>query len=271
MIFHEPNTTLLPDAYMRFNGTNDQIVNSAFFGGTPMTMQSSTVFSISLWFRATALPAAGSYTALMSNYKYNGANSNGWTFVIDSSGYAVFSLGNTVFSQQYVRSSAAISTGVWYHVIVSYDGTNAALTSLRMHLNGVDVTTSLATTITGSISYSSTNFRIGAQNQNTTDAGGQSYFWYGDMFQIQMYNRKIPAYEAKQIYDSQAVYSFLLTGESQPGLCYSLTDIENFFGFAAVLPGDNISWKSPNGSPSLMLLSGSLSNSSILKGGPTNG
>src|SRR5690242_17336798 len=103
-----------------FNGTTDQIAISAFALPTAATL--------SAWVKFTSLPSAGTYKSVVGHS--NG--SNFFIILINGNNFAWYlnAAGGIIATDP---GSATLSTGQWYHALMSYDGA----AGLKTFVNGV--------------------------------------------------------------------------------------------------------------------------------------
>ena len=114
--------------------------------GSPTFVDSCTNFSWSFWVKwnSTGLK----YTAYYSNTT---ADTGGFGFLKVSNETIQMSFNSS--TGNYVRTIATVSTGVWYHVLVTYDGSGVTnQDKCKIYLNGSLETTSTGGTIPSSLS-----------------------------------------------------------------------------------------------------------------------
>jgi hypothetical protein len=160
-----------------FNGTT-QYVSSTNSSATDLTGN----MTCEVWFRLTATAAdwvrpfgKGDNTNRTYGLWYNTGTST-WLYQ---------RYGATQNFQ--VTYSAAVSTGVWYHMVGTSSGTSHAL-----YLNGVSVATATAT---GPWYSSTEGYRVGAASFHT--------FHNGSIAAVKLYNRGLSADEVVQNFAAQ--------------------------------------------------------------------
>jgi hypothetical protein len=126
-----------------FDGSNDHINL-----GNVLSFERTDPFSISAWVRVLSFSSFGTITTKMASANLRGYffnyNTNGTLAVIIRS----LSSGNRIFVQ---TSSAALSLGVWGHVVLTYDGSSQA-SGVKFYADGTTLaTTTTENTLTGTI------------------------------------------------------------------------------------------------------------------------
>ena len=107
-------------------------------------LKPTAAITISAWVKTTSTGSFG----IVSNYYYDG-----FDLTTQPDGTIAFEINDTYA----LNSGTNISTGAWFHVVSTFDGSN-----LKMYINGVSDVTPLSHS--GSIPYSgSGNFQIGAR------------------------------------------------------------------------------------------------------------
>jgi hypothetical protein len=165
-----------------FDGVNDYVNY-----GDVMNKDGSTPFSVGVTFNADTLGLVG----LISKYKWN--SWNGFIVCIISN-KIYFLIGNGSNNAILVRGSTTITTGVYYNIVVTYDGsTNAS--GVNIYVNGV--LESMVTSVdnfTGGLSNTD-NLTVGAFSDPT------GYF-NGNIYSSQIYNRALTESEIQQNYNT---------------------------------------------------------------------
>jgi len=168
---------------MSFNGT-DQYVDA----GNPSIFNNLTSFSFSCWFNSDVKGnddgilgkwLTGTNRSFALNLETSGASSN-IRFIVKTT--------NGGSAQAYI-SGSNWSTGNWYNVSGTYDGSN-----VKLYLNGVLKDT---VALTGTVVNATQSFRIGVY-------GSGSYF-NGKLDEVAIFNKALSASKIQQIYDATAV------------------------------------------------------------------
>lgn len=134
---------------------------------------STTRFAIGGWVRFN------SFNSNYSNLLFRGNASGGYYgILISPGGLWIGHVGTTG------PSGNTLSTGRWYHLTVTYDGTSALL-----YQDGVFVSSNPTTPLTNIVTY-----QIGNELPNNRFLDG----WYDDIF---TYNRLLSATEVRALYD----------------------------------------------------------------------
>jgi hypothetical protein len=173
-----------------FNGTTDSlstttITNVNFTGATP--------FSFSTWSNQTTLANDG---YLISHIKAT-ANNEGYVLQIDNTGKVLFYIGdnNTGSSLLYLTTpTSSITTGAWYNVVVTYDGTKTP-SGTKIYINGTSQTlTTVFNNFTGSSAWSGP-FHVGSRESNSIN-------FAGTIDEVAIFNRALTSTEVTELYNS---------------------------------------------------------------------
>jgi len=198
-----------------FNGTTSHIEMS---GSGTLDITGNNI-SISCWFNLDTIPASGNIMTFVGHYvsdpsltpSYGGydlrIHNNSGTPEFDF----VIHTGSTAPMVTYIYTP---STGTWYHLVTTNDGT-----TLRLYLNGTEV----ASATGGSIgSASSRPFNIGCLNRASTI--GNERFVDGKIDEVGIWNRTLSASEVSELYNSGngLSYPFTSTIVARRGLIMSM-------------------------------------------------
>jgi len=150
-----------------FGSTTDDLYTAA---DTDFNFDGSGAFSFSTWSNQTTLANDG---YLIAHLKSSG-NYEGYTLQVNNSGKLIFYIGaeNAGSNIVYVQTgNGVITTGAWYHVVVTYDGSKTAA-GVKIYVNGVKQGLSTVyNNFTGSSSYDGT-FQIGSREGNDVNFAG---------------------------------------------------------------------------------------------------
>jgi Concanavalin A-like lectin/glucanases superfamily len=99
----------------------------------------SAAFSAELWVQPTSLPPGSeTFTVPIEQGAYNAGNPEGWNIYVSgvgagngNSGYFYLDMRPNLF--QGIGAAGPITFGQWYHLVLTYDGTNSAM----FYVNGV--------------------------------------------------------------------------------------------------------------------------------------
>jgi hypothetical protein len=164
---------------LRFDGSNDYVaVDNALYQVIP---SDNSAFSISLWLKADSLNTSSAKT-IMRNDVYFVA---GFRYAIYKSGQLYFWSSQDAGSID-LLSTNVLTTGSWYHAVVSYTGSSAT-----MYINGSLV----ASDPTGTILSTNTPVTLGL------DMGGTENF-AGTLSDVMVFNRALNAQEVQALYQS---------------------------------------------------------------------
>jgi len=168
---------------VEFDGVNDYVTM-----GDMLNKTNSDAFSVSAWIKISV----HSGTRYIIS-KFKGVNPyNGWSLSINTGHKLLFALRGTSHVIAY-SDVAYFTTGVWYHVVGTYDGSGLA-SGLTVYLNGSDVTENPRTgTLAGSISSDA------PLNISGRDNG--YYPFPGNIDEVSMFNSEISASDVTTIYN----------------------------------------------------------------------
>ncbi len=153
------STTGVRNEGVTFDGTDDYFTcTDAACGGTTNLDTNGTLLSVGAWINSSSF--AGSIAPTIIS-KENAGGGTGYRLrIIAGTGVPVFRV-NEGSGGGTVSSSIAITTGNWYHIVGTYDGT-----SLKIYVNGQLAGTTAFTT---AIADDTSDFSIGARASSTTD------------------------------------------------------------------------------------------------------
>ncbi len=154
--------------------------------GDNLNFQTADSFSASVWMKPTIV----NVTQVVLGKNKNVSPFNGYTIQVHSSGTVKAQLGASVSS--YLKVEAAISAGVWTHVLFTYDGT-ATNAGFKLYVNG-QPTGNYAGTLSGNISNNA-SFSIGRRD----NAG---YSFNGSLDEIAVWDKVLTPAQASQVYNN---------------------------------------------------------------------
>ncbi|MEK7184212.1 MAG: LamG domain-containing protein, partial [Patescibacteria group bacterium] len=111
-------------------------------------------------------------------------------------------------------ATASFSTGVWHHVVGTYDGAN-----VRIYVDGV---AGSVDPYAGAVTTNNTAMFIGAG----ADASGAGYFWDGKVDEVALFRRSLSATEVSDLYKRGAVRFKYLVRSCNDAACSG----ESFIG-----------------------------------------
>lgn len=205
-LLNEGGGNLLIDSSLGSNGTLTSCTrkvgilgnNVAFDGSTSYGLMTkewnydqTTYLSVSCWlYKSTT--TANVVAVAKSN---SGALADlGW--IID---YAGFTAGQVEFivvgsSTIFIACGAAISTGVWYHIVAVLNANLSGNGRVIIYINGVLQTGTYTTqNVFSTLAPNNANVSVGAYE-------GQANKWDGNIGQILIYNRALSATDVRQLY-----------------------------------------------------------------------
>jgi hypothetical protein len=174
---------------LTFNGTSDYTYQSLFANAI------TTTLTFDVWVKFSDTGSSGRY--IMSLGRDIGGPSGGiallaYGFSSVNSGQITFEFGSG-----YGRVSSGIvpTTGIWYNLTVTTDGTNT-----RFYVNSVLANTSSQTT--GAVA-SSPGLSIGSYLNSATPPIPGTYFFNGNIGSVKIYNKTLSQSEISQNYEAQ--------------------------------------------------------------------
>jgi len=192
-----------------------KLSNGADLNGSNMFLSRTetfftNAFSVSGWFLADGdvinrtlfsyRPASGSVNLI----QVEGSTSNVLrAMIFNSSGGAL---------KDY-KTTSALSSGLWYHIVVTWDGTN-----LRIYVNGAEQTPTKTTDNSGSLSATSRAFRIGAETAT-------SNFWEGIIDEFTIFDTAITGTTVTALYNSGTPLSYISSATSTATSTTSTADM----------------------------------------------
>ncbi|MBS1963193.1 MAG: hypothetical protein JST04_13335 [Bdellovibrionales bacterium] len=150
--------------------------------GTPAALTGLTRVTVAAWVKHDNDPDYADVAGKEGSFKLN-LNAHKYSFHISTNGtnWDCHADGGTV-----------TTPGVWYHVVGTYDGTDA-----KLYLNGVPEATCA---FSGNLAANSRHFAIGAFD----DGGSFGDFWPGSLDEVAVWNRALTAGEVSTLYASQS-------------------------------------------------------------------
>ena len=126
------------------------------------------------------------------------------------------------------RSTIAIGTGVWAHVIFTRTGTTQ-----KIYINGVADVLATDTTGAGNIDYSTDDLWIGQRNG--------AYRFNGKLDEIGIWSRTLTAHEVSQLYNGNlgSQYTFTSVGIARGGAVSGGEVTATSLTYAVTVPGSN--------------------------------
>ena len=141
----------------------------------------TTAFSIEAWAKPSALPVGDEYydSSIVVREDYG----EGFALVTKGNAFGLW-IGNDV-PNGIIATSDPVTTGSWYHVVGTYDGSNA-----RIYINGILEGTQPVTIINRNL-----DLTIGSSR-------GEGRFFNGLIDEVTIYNRPLAAEEIMGIYSA---------------------------------------------------------------------
>lgn len=156
--------------------------------------------TVEAWMR---MSAATGQSALVTQWDYSGGVNHGgvWALQKTPSGDGMrffLANGSGDAGSNYVDTSSGILTAnTWYHVVATYDGTQAAGSRIKIYVNGISQPLTVNGAIAASLNAGNTpDLYIG-------DFHGLSRQFNGAIDQVKIFNRALSADEVKAEYTAQ--------------------------------------------------------------------
>ncbi len=166
------------DRAFNFNGNNQAVDVGQFDPGS--------TFTIDAWINGTDYSGNG---IIISSFD----GQNGFLLQVGGSGYLDGLVANGGSFSEYITNSNVISTGVWQHVVVTYDAN--AFTPFTFYVDGAPVSANGGNSA-GVPGVSSAHARIG--NWATTNSNR----FIGRIDELEIFNRVLTPNEASSIYNA---------------------------------------------------------------------
>jgi hypothetical protein len=171
-------------AYSRFNGGQGVKIGGGSSSYISIPKIQSSYISVSAWVYLVSTTAGG----IAQSY---GAETNDWGgWSLGFSGTQLSFTVNTTASTSTSASYNFSTTGSWFHVVGTYDGTN-----IRLYVNGSNVAT---TSISGTIRNPTTSYNFLGFGKAWSGDTGSSINGYID--EVAVFSRALSAQEISQYY-----------------------------------------------------------------------
>ena len=154
-------------------------------------------FSVSMWVNFKAI--AGKEIALVGKYLDSGAFNAEWnTQLLDNGAYYFQCLGVAAYQRIKITSSFTANTGMWNHVIFTYDGSGSQ-NGMNIYVNGVQDTSPTRANDSGytKMSNYSAPVEIGAVNRY---GGIYASYMNGSIDEVKIYDKALTANEILKDY-----------------------------------------------------------------------
>ena len=179
---------------LSFDGTGDYIDctdNDMFSFGNGTT---DSPFSVSMWVNFSNLTTNCLYSKRNTNTDQEYGitqNSSSIEFLIRRN------LGGDGYA--YVTCNTSLSTGVWYHVVTTYDGSggSSAINGMKIYVDGVENTQVGATSNYTAMSNTSYPFRIGK-----LETSSSTYDLNGKVDETAIFNTELTSSQVLEIYNN---------------------------------------------------------------------
>lgn len=170
----------------KFNGTN------SYIGASNSVQQPTTNFSVSIWTKLDSLTGGGSSGSIgfIGNFRTGNTPQEGFAIakVSTENSFSFWADGTANSKGGKVIGTTVIQTGIWYHVVGTYDGAN-----VKIYVNG---------TLENSVSYTSTPATtdqplvVGRWYGNFSD-----YYLNGQIDQTRIYSTALDSDQVSELYN----------------------------------------------------------------------
>ena len=172
-----------------------------YAGTTSINLSATSAVTVALWVNRTYTSGGTNGTTLFEfSSNFNNYN-NAFAFFPDEApdcGVTAMEIGIDGNSGYNIKCYSQPTSGVWHHLAVVYDMTQAAANEVTLYIDGV-LQTALKQT------YSSNNTgKFGTYPLYLFSRAGTTSFSGGEMDDLQLYNRALAASEVQQIYSGAA-------------------------------------------------------------------
>jgi hypothetical protein len=154
----------------------------------------TAAFSVSFWFKNTTF---GGDAVVAKN---GGNTSPGFQSWVDATGQVNARLYNAAGNVCHVENATTLTAGVWYHAVVTYDGSKAA-SGLLVYVNAATNANTLSDTLTGDPDPGAVASTIAANGE------GASGFYEGNIRDVAWWGgTELSAAQVSTVYNSGAVH-----------------------------------------------------------------
>ena len=164
------------------------------------------VYSIAGWFNPSSQPASGQYYTIGAVSEAVTDTILGLAYYNDAGTYKIYA-SRTKYgvADQGVFEAQTLNTGTWYHLVITYDGTN-----VRAYVNG---------TLLGSPGAASGNGNDGANNRSEIGTGAADNLTHladGSIDEVGFWNKALSAQEMTDLYNGGAGQTMCTVGVDCP-------------------------------------------------------
>ena len=185
--------------------------NSSYIYANSSVQQPTKNFSVSIWTKLDSLVGGGSSGTIgfIGNFKSGVTPQVGFVIAkaYNESAFSFWADGTANSKGGKVLGTTVIQTGVWYHVVGTYDGTN-----VKIYVNGI---------LENSVAYSSTPgatdqpLVIGRFYGNYND-----YYLHGKIDQVRIFDKALSPGEINSLYNETATTAALSTISNPSTIAY---------------------------------------------------
>lgn len=165
----------------------------------------STAMTLSVWVKATSLPASGDYSWILSKIAAPVGDYSYDLYIDGATKKVIFRLSSNGTALVSAIGATALSAGVLYHIAVVYNGTD-----IRIYINGTLDSNggNNPYTYSGGIFNSVTDFTIASPKKSQVTTGTTwSWYWQGLIDDVALWSRALSASEITNVYTSADFFS----------------------------------------------------------------
>ena len=182
-----------------FNGSTSAI-------NTTYTPTVANLRTVSLWFKTNSTVLG----AIQSVSPYGISNNYAWEWIyMLSNGTIAAGYGASNGGAVYMKTTTnSYNDNSWHHLALTLNGVYGAGSFVQLYIDGNEVSTSIDTSNSGSISSITGTFRLGSRNRSGVD----SNVFNGSIDQVRIFNKALSAGEVTTLYNETACTKAACTG-----------------------------------------------------------
>lgn len=163
--------------------------------------------SLSCWVNITTAPGTGEVQQFVQSFIGEVSGGDWKIFYLDAAGVKKLYIQNDGGGSSAYNTT--LTTGTWYHLVLTFSGVNAAGSS-KLYLNGAEV---ISANLYGTIDYSPYTdvFAVGSSRN------GSSNFTKGLIDEIGMWSRALSSTEVTSLYNSGSGLTYPFTSTTYTG------------------------------------------------------
>lgn len=184
-----------PQTSIRLDKVNEYVYDNTFFGLNQMNYTHTQAYSFSVWLNFGN--TAGTQTVLGKTDFVIFAGRKGY-WLNTNGASMLFVIQENVTNYIGMLASGAITSGVWQHWCVTYDGSNTTA-GIKIYRNGVDVSSLGVSSGTVTVATNTKSFILGAKESAVSTIGE---FLGGGMDEFSSWTTELTATDVVRLYNS---------------------------------------------------------------------